>query len=215
MLKPITKKSVTKIRNNNLKGKGYKTGDQFLLSNASGTEITTISITANATGQITDLTIVNGDEHTAAPNILQSSCVGKLYVPQGGSQTNSGHYIVGRYYWNYKQMMTFSKRYTWVLQLGQGKDYDVITLPGTYTTSDLPNTERNQYPFIYPQDPTYQWFNSTDTPRGNFWQRKLEFAVQDPGIPHLKSGAIVRLGVSGNPRFDYPLGLLLCHSASR
>ena len=32
--------------NNNLKGKGYKTGDQFLLSNASGTEITTISITA-------------------------------------------------------------------------------------------------------------------------------------------------------------------------
>ena len=59
----------------------------------------------------------------------------------------------------------------------------------------------NQYPFIYPQDPTYQWFNSTDTPRGNFWQRKLQFAVQDPGIPHLKSGAIIRLGVSGNPRF--------------
>ena len=191
--------------NNNLKGKGYKTGDQFLLSNASGTEITTISITADATGQITDLTIVNGVEHTAAPIILQSSCVGKLYVPQGGSQTNSGHYIVGRYYWNYKQMMTFSKRYTWVLQLGQGKDYDVISLPGTYTTQGLDNTERNQYPFIYPQDPTYQWFNSTDTPRGNFWQRKLQFAVQDPGIPHLKSGAIIRLGVSGNPRFDYPL----------
>ena len=191
--------------NNNLKGKGYKTGDQFLLSNASGTEITTISITADATGQITDLTIVNGVEHTAAPTILQSSCVGKLYVPQGGSQTNSGHYIVGRYYWNYKQMMTFSKRYTWVLQLGQGEDYDVISLPGTYTTSDLPNTERNQYPFIYPQDPTYQWFNSTDTPRGNFWQRKLQFAVQDPGIPHLRPGAIIRLGVSGNPRFDYPL----------
>ena len=107
--------------NNNLKGKGYKTGDQFLLSNASGTEITTISITADASGQITDLTIVNGVEHTAVPTILQSSCVGKLYVPQGGSQTNSGHYIVGRYYWNYKQMMTFSKRYTWVLQLGQGR----------------------------------------------------------------------------------------------
>ena len=43
----------------------------------------------------TDLTIVNGVEHTAAPTILQSSCVGKLYVPQGGSQTNSGHYMVG------------------------------------------------------------------------------------------------------------------------
>ena len=98
-----------------------------MLSNASGTEITTISITADATGSITDLTIVNGVAHTAAPTILQSSCVGKLYVPQGGSQTNSGHYIVGRYYWNYKQMMTFSKRYTWVLQLGQGKDYDVIS----------------------------------------------------------------------------------------
>ena len=83
-------------------------------------------------------------------------------------------------------MMTFSKRYTWVLQLGQGEDYDVISLPGTYTTSDLPNTERNQYPFIYPQDPTYQWFNSTDTPRGNFWQRKLEFAVQEANNNLLK-----------------------------